>query len=76
MTKSRREAFSDGMIAIIITIMVLELKVPREASLNRAGSGSAGFPQLRVRGTLPHGRVSAPIGAGYWPDFFAKYPGR
>jgi len=27
-TKSRVEAFSDGVIAIIITIMVLELKVP------------------------------------------------
>jgi uncharacterized membrane protein len=33
MTKSRLEAFSDGVIAIIITIMVLELKVPHEASL-------------------------------------------
>ena len=28
MTRSRLEAFSDGVIAIIITIMVLELKVP------------------------------------------------
>jgi uncharacterized membrane protein len=28
MGKSRLEAFSDGVIAIIITIMVLELKVP------------------------------------------------
>ena len=28
MTKGRMEAFSDGVIAIIITIMVLELKVP------------------------------------------------
>lgn len=32
MSKSRMEAFSDGVIAIIITIMVLELKVPHEAS--------------------------------------------
>ncbi len=32
MTKGRVEAFSDGVIAIIITIMVLELKVPRDAS--------------------------------------------
>ena len=30
MTKSRLEAFSDGVLAIIITIMVLELKVPEE----------------------------------------------
>src|SRR5688572_26557566 len=28
MTKSRMEAFSDGVIAIIITIMVLELATP------------------------------------------------
>ncbi len=33
MTKSRLEAFSDGVIAIIITIMVLELKVPHDASI-------------------------------------------
>ncbi len=30
MGKNRLEAFSDGVIAIIITIMVLELKVPHE----------------------------------------------
>ncbi len=29
MNKSRLEAFSDGVIAIIITIMVLELRIPR-----------------------------------------------
>jgi len=29
MTKSRLEAFSDGVIAVIITIMVLEIKVPQ-----------------------------------------------
>jgi len=29
MSKSRLEAFSDGVIAILITIMVLELKVPK-----------------------------------------------
>jgi len=31
MGKGRLEAFSDGVLAIIITIMVLELKVPRGA---------------------------------------------
>ena len=31
MSKERMEAFSDGVIAIIITIMVLELKVPQGA---------------------------------------------
>jgi uncharacterized membrane protein len=33
MSKARLEAFSDGVIAILITIMVLELKVPHEADL-------------------------------------------
>jgi uncharacterized membrane protein len=33
MSKGRLEAFSDGVIAIIITIMVLELKVPQQADL-------------------------------------------
>ena len=33
MTKNRLEAFSDGVIAIIITIMVLEMKVPQGGDL-------------------------------------------
>jgi uncharacterized membrane protein len=33
MSKGRMEAFSDGVLAIIITIMVLELRPPSEASL-------------------------------------------
>jgi len=33
MSKGRMEAFSDGVIAIIITIMVLELTIPHEADL-------------------------------------------
>jgi uncharacterized membrane protein len=33
MSKGRLEAFSDGVIAVIITIMVLELKVPRGANI-------------------------------------------
>ena len=35
MTKGRLEAFSDGVIAIIITIMVLELQVRRTAPTSR-----------------------------------------
>ncbi|MBV9112734.1 MAG: DUF1211 domain-containing protein, partial [Hyphomicrobiales bacterium] len=34
MEKDRLVAFSDGVIAVIITIMVLELKAPPDASLD------------------------------------------
>ena len=34
MNKGRLEAFSDGVIAILITIMVLELKIPHGADLD------------------------------------------
>jgi uncharacterized membrane protein len=44
MEKNRLEAFSDGVIAIIITIMVLELKVPHAVE---AGSHSATLADLK-----------------------------
>ncbi len=34
MNKTRLEAFSDGVLAIIITIMVLEIKMPHEGSFH------------------------------------------
>ena len=37
MTRNRLEAFSDGVIAIILTIMVLELRPPEGASLAELG---------------------------------------
>jgi uncharacterized membrane protein len=36
LSPARLEAFSDGVIAVIITIMVLELKVPSVAEMNAA----------------------------------------
>ncbi|MGC1104923.1 MAG: TMEM175 family protein, partial [Candidatus Acidiferrales bacterium] len=33
MTKNRLETFSDGVLAVIITIMVLEMKPPQGATL-------------------------------------------
>jgi uncharacterized membrane protein len=36
MQKGRLEAFSDGVIAVVITIMVLELKAPHAQSLEQA----------------------------------------
>ena len=41
MNKGRLEAFSDGVIAIIITIMVLELKVPHGERSGGAASAAA-----------------------------------
>jgi uncharacterized membrane protein len=43
MRTSRLEAFSDGVLAIIITIMVLGLKVPAEPTLQALGSSATGF---------------------------------
>ena len=41
MGKGRLEAFSDGVIAIIITIMVLEMKVPHGDDLERAAAAAS-----------------------------------
>src|SRR5579859_3204126 len=38
MNKGRLEAFSDGVFAVIITIMVLEMKVPQGVSLDALGA--------------------------------------
>ena len=43
MRTSRLEAFSDGVLAIIITIMVLELELPHEATWAGLGESSTGF---------------------------------
>jgi uncharacterized membrane protein len=43
MNKSRLEAFSDGVMAIIITIMVLELKVPHGETLKDLGTVAPAF---------------------------------
>ncbi len=43
MRTGRLEAFSDGVMAIIITIMVLELKVPEEPTFRALGGSATGL---------------------------------
>ncbi len=43
MRTSRLEAFSDAVLAIIITIMVLELRVPEHPTLDALGESATGF---------------------------------
>jgi uncharacterized membrane protein len=57
MEKNRLEAFSDGVLAIVITIMVLELQVPQ-------GTGPGAFQQLSD-GFLSY-VLSFAIVATYW----------
>jgi uncharacterized membrane protein len=43
MNKGRLEAFSDGVIAVIITILVLELRLPHGVTLNSLATVLPGF---------------------------------
>jgi uncharacterized membrane protein len=43
MNKGRLEAFSDGVLAIIITILVLELKIPAGDGLEALVPMKSGF---------------------------------
>ena len=48
MNSSRLEAFSDGVIAVIITIMVLDLRVPSPHELGNAGALHADLKLILV----------------------------
>ena len=46
MSRGRLEAFSDGVIAVLITILVLELKVPHEVD------AAALRPMVKLKGAI------------------------
>ena len=52
MGKGRLEAFSDGVIAIIITIMVLQLTVPKEPTFAALLPRNVGMIRQDVAGML------------------------
>ena len=73
MSKGRLEAFSDGVMAIIITIMVLDLRAPADPKPAALDSADPGFAELRaelrVRGHLLE-QPSSPVAGGaprQWP---------
>ena len=62
MTKARLEAFSDGVIAILITIMVLELRPPEQA-------GWAALTDPHLAGGLLMYALSFVILGIYWSNY-------
>ena len=59
----RLEAFSDGVLAVIITIMALELKAPVEgtfASLRERLGGAFSLPAFHAA-ILDHGSLPMPV---------------
>src|SRR5258708_3374491 len=71
-TPARLEAFSDGVIAVIITIMVLELKLPHQEGL---AALRAVLPPL-AHGTEAHDErvYSANLGFLFCPSLLPFFP--
>ena len=60
-TKQRLEAFSDGVLAIIITIMVLEMRAPVHAEhFADLEPLAPGVPQLRAELRVPRDLLEQP----------------
>ena len=53
MSKTRLEAFSDGVIAILITIMVLELRLPENGTHDAFGDSPDAATLAGLRGLAP-----------------------
>jgi len=64
--KGRLEAFSDGVIAVIITIMVLEMKVPHSIELGALAPLSAVIGPLLGDDPNLAETIRASNGVTYW----------
>ena len=80
MEKSRLQAFSDGVIAIIITIMVLELKAPHGADLGALLalapvflSYVLSFLYVAIYWHNHHHLFECSFQSG-WPNFMGEHP--
>jgi uncharacterized membrane protein len=60
MNKSRMEAFSDGVLAVIITVMVLEMKTPRGANLTALRPVVPVFSNVHSQFRLPRHLLEQP----------------
>ena len=62
MNKGRLEAFSDGVLAVIITVMVLEMKSPPQTSPVRPWLSDVCYIFVAITWLVPDRRIERKVG--------------